>query len=226
MSAAIRKSRLTANPVIALHPILIPRRFVCAAAKGSNTPVHFENYVLPGEPDRNPVTIVDATCATLSSEKAFEAVQFGKPPSKYVAGDPGANNPIDRVWNEAQRIWSKSGEFEQSISCIISVGAGSPRSRPIHIDDSDFTNATYDIAIQTEETAKKFILAHPILGGKFKRYYRFNVKNLPELGWDGYGNSATIIELVNDYLEGCGQEVERCAENLQRENFATSESKC
>jgi hypothetical protein len=33
------------------------------------------------------------------------------------------------------------------------------------------------------------------------------------------------MELANDYLEGCGQEVERCAENLQRENLATSNSK-
>ena len=103
--------------VIALHSILIPRRFVCATAKNSNIPVHFQNYVLPGEPDRRPATIVDAACATLSSVKVFEAVQFGRPPSKYVAGDLGANNPIDRVWNEAQRIWSKSGGLEQSISC-------------------------------------------------------------------------------------------------------------
>jgi hypothetical protein len=142
-----------------------------------------------------------------------------------VAGDLGANNPIDRVWNEAQRIWGKSGGLEESISCIISVGAGSPRSRPIHTNNSGFTSAMYDIAIQTEETAKKFILAHPIIGGKDKRYHRFNVNSLPEIGWDGYDDSGTIMELANDYLEGCGQEVERCAENLQRENLATSNSK-
>ena len=224
MSAAIRKSRLTAYPAIALHPILITHRFVCATAKDSNTLVHFQNYVLPGEPDRRPATIVDAACATLSSAKIFEAVQFGRPPSKYVAGDLGANNPIDRVWNEAQRIWGKSGGLEQSISCIISVGAGSPRSRPIHTNDSGFATAMYDIAIETEETAKKFNLTHSILGGKDKRYHRFNVNSLPELGWDGFGDSGTIMELTNDYLEGCGQEVEQCAENLQRENFAAGNS--
>jgi hypothetical protein len=82
----------------------------------------------------------------------------------------------------------------------------------------------YDIAIQTEETAKKFILAHPILGGKDRRYHRFNVNSLPELGWDGYGDSGTIMELANDYLEGCVQEVERCAEILQRENVTERDS--
>lgn len=142
-----------------------------------------------------------------------------------MVGDLGANNPIDRVWNETQRIWNKDSGLEQSISCIILVGAGSPPSRPINTDDSGFMRAMYDIAIQTEETAKKFILAHPILRGKDKRYHRFNVNSLPELGWDGYSNSGTIRELANDYLEGCWQEVERCAESLQRENFATSNSK-
>jgi hypothetical protein len=225
MSAAIRKSRQTTYLIIAFYPIFRPRSFVCATAQNSDKLVHFQNYVLPGEPDPRPATIVDAACATLSSAKIFEAVQFGRPPSKYVAGDLGANNPIDRVWNEAQRIWGKDGGLEQSISCIISVGAGSLRSRPIHTSDTGFTNAMYDIAIQTEEAAKKFILAYPILGGKEQRYHRFNVSNLPELGWDGYSDSGTIVELTIDYLEGRRQKVEQCAENLQRENLAANNSK-
>ena len=182
----------------------------------------FRNYLLPGDVDWRPVTIVDAACATLSSVQVFEAVQFGRPPSKYVAGELGANNPIDRVWNEALRIWSKSSRLEQLVSCIISVGAGSPRSRAIYTDESNFSKAMLDIARQTEETAKKFILAHPVLGIKDKRYYRFNVNSLPELGWDSYSDTGTIMELANDYLEGHRQEVEQCAKNLQRENFIPS----
>lgn len=181
--------------------------------------MHFRNYILPGEPDWRPATIVDAACATLSSAKVFEAVQFGRPPSQYVAGDLGANNPIDRVWNEAQRIWSGNGGLEQLVSCVTSVGAGSPRPRAIHTDDPGFTNAMYDIAMQTEEIAKKFLLGNPDLGGRNKRYHRFNVYNLPELGWEGYNDAGMIRDYAIDYLESHEEEVEQCVEHLQRENF-------
>jgi hypothetical protein len=163
------------------------------------------------------VTIVDAACATLSSAKVFEAVQFGKPPSTYVAGDLGANNPIDHVWNEAQHIWSKNGGLERLVSCVVSVGAGSPRSRAIGTDDPGFSHAMYDIAIQTEGTAKKFLLGHPDLGGGDKRYHRFNVYNLPEHGWEGYKESGEIVNYAIDYMEGQRVEVEQCAKHLQRD---------
>ncbi|KAH6681362.1 hypothetical protein B0J14DRAFT_633104 [Halenospora varia] len=176
--------------------------FVCATAKSNNTIVHFQNYLLPGEPDRRPATIVDAACATLSSAKIFEAVEFGRPTSKYVAGDLGQNNPIDR--------------------CVVSVGAGCPRPRAIHIDGPGFTDALYDIATQTEETAKKFVLGKRELGGKDKRYHRFNVNNLPELGWERYGDSGAIKEEAFNYLEGHAQEIEQCAEHLRRESFVPS----
>ena len=178
----------------------------------------FKNYLLLGDAERRPPTIVDAACATLSSAKVFEPVEFGRPPSKYVAGELGANNPIDRVWNEALRIWSKPGGLEQLVSCVISVGAGSPRSRAIHTDHPNFANAMLDIAMQTEETANKFIPAHPVLVGKDKRYHRFNVNSLPELGWEGYDDSGTIIELADYYLDSLRQDVEQCAEHLQRDD--------
>jgi hypothetical protein len=197
-------------------------RFVCATAKSNNTIVHFQNYVLSGDSDWRPATIVDAACATLSSTKVFEAVEFGRPTSKYVAGDLGANNPIDRVWNEAQRIWGRTDRFEQLVSCVVSVGAGRPRPRAIHTDRPGFTNALYDIATQTEETTKKFLLGKRELGGKDKRYHRFNVNNLPELGWERYGDSGVIKEEAIDYLEGHVEEIEQCAEHLQRESFVPS----
>ncbi|KAF4631143.1 hypothetical protein G7Y89_g6995 [Cudoniella acicularis] len=193
--------------------------FVCATAKINNTIVHFQNYLLPGEPDRTPATIVDAACATLSSAKIFEVVEFGRPTSKYVAGDLGANNPIDRVWNEAQRIWSKTGGLEQLVSCVTSVGAGSPQLRAIHTDGPGFTDAMYDIATQTEEIAKKFRLGKRELGGRDKRYHRFNINNLPELGWERYSDSEVIRFKAIDYLERYEEEIEQCAEHLQRENF-------
>lgn len=195
---------------------------MCATAKSTNTIVHFQSYVLPGERDRTAATIVDAACATLSSAKVFEAVEFGKPPSRYVAGDLGANNPIGRVWNEAQRIWGKNGELESLVSCVVSVGAGSPRSRAIHADGPGFTHAMYDIATQTEETAKSFLLSHSALRGRDRRYHRFNVSSLPELPWEGYGDSGAIETLANDYLEGHVEEIGRCAELLQRDNVVPS----
>ncbi len=197
-------------------------RFVCATSQSNNTIVHFQNYLLPRETDWRPATIVDAACATLSSAKIFEAVEFGRPKSKYVAGDLGANNPIDLVWNQAQRIWSKTGGLEQLVSCVISVGAGSPRRRPIHTDEPSFIDAMYDIATQTEETAKKFLLGKRELGGKNKRYHRFNVNNLPELGWERYSDSGVIREETIDYLERCVDDVEQCIEHLQRDDVPSN----
>lgn len=193
-------------------------RFVCATTQSTSTIVHFQNYLLPGEPERRPATIVDAACATLSSAKVFEAVQFGRPPSKYVAGDLGANNPIDRVWNEAQRIWSRNGGLEQLVSCVVSVGAGSPRSGAIQTDGPGFTRAMHDIAVQTEETAKKFRLGHGGLGGRDKRYHRFNVADLTEIEWEGYDDSGSVMERTSNYLESHVDEFEHCAEHLQRED--------
>jgi hypothetical protein len=205
--------------------ILTLHSFVCATAKSNNTIVHFQNYILPGEPDRRPATIIDAACATLSSTKTFEAIEFGRPPSKYGAGDLGANNPIDRVWNEAQKIWRGTGRFDHLVSCVVSVGAGSPRPRAIHIDGPGFTDALYDIATQTEETAKKFILGNQKLREKDKRYHRFNVNNLPELGWERYNDSGVIRKEAFDYLKGHAPEIKHCAEYLRRESLVPSNGK-
>lgn len=179
--------------------------------------MHFQNYILPGSPDRRPATIVDAACATLSSAEIFEAVQFGKPPSKYIAGELGANNPIDRVWNEAQHIWSKKGGLEQLVSCVVSVGAGTPRTGAIDTEGLGFTRTLQAIEMQTEETAKQFLRGNPDLGGRDKRYHRFNVHGLNELGWEGYSESGSIKEDTFNYLEFHVQEVEQCAELLQRD---------
>jgi hypothetical protein len=208
-----------------MYALLTLSRFVCATAKNNNMTVHFQNYLLPGEPDRRPATIVDAACATLSSAEIFEAVEFGRPKSKYVAGDLGANNPIDRVWNEAQRIWGKTERLDQLVSSVVSVGAGCPRSRAIQIDGPGFTNALYDIATQTEETAKRFLLGKRELMATDKRYHRFNVNNLQDLGWERYDDASVIQNDAINYIEGHLQEIVQCAEYVRRESSIPSNGK-
>lgn len=83
----------------------------------------------------------------------------------------------------------------------------------------------YDIAIQTEETAKKFLLGNPELGGTTKRYHRFNVQNLPEHGWDSYSDSGIIGEIAFDYVEHYVEEFGSCAEQLLREHTVLVKSK-
>ena len=223
-SAVTRKSRLgrfASCPASCI--ILTLDRIVCATVESTNTIVNFQNYVLKGERDRRPVTIIDAACATLSSAKVFEAVEFGTPPSRYVAGDLGANNPIDRIWNEAQRIWGKNGGLEPLVSCVVSIGAGSPQLRRIQADGPGFTHAMYDIATQTEETAKSFLLRNSALTGRDRRYHRFNVSSLPGLGWEGYKDSGAIEALANNYLEGHTEGIEQCADHLQRDDVVPND---
>lgn len=187
--------------------------------------VHFQNYILPGESDWGPVTIVEAACATLSSARIFEPVEFGRPASKYVAGELGANNPIDRVWTEAQRVWRKPDRFDDLVSCVVSVGAGRSRLRSVQADDAGFTQALYDIATQTDETETKFYSEKQELLGKDKRYHRFNVNNLRDLGWERYDAAGEVRDDARFYLKGMTSEIGQCAEQLSRESFVPSNGK-
>lgn len=190
--------------------MLIQLRFVCATDQNANIVVDFPNYTKPGRARRTNATIVEAACATLATARIFEPVKFGRTLPTYMSGEHGANNPIHRIWSEARELWGTNDKLEAIISCVVSIGAGQPRVRPVGLNDSSFAAAMLDIATQTEETYKQFKLGNQVSGGKDGRFFRFNVGSLPEFALDEFGQASVIQTITDDYMDLQLDKVTQC----------------
>lgn len=145
---------------------------------------------------------------------------IGRYRRKYVDGGLAANNPVDQVWNEAQKIWCPNeGEVGGLIKCFVSVGTGDPGTKPIEEGAWKFMSTTLvNLATETENTAELFMQRHRRLYDD-KRYFRFNVQNgLQGINLAEYKKGAEIVAATTSYL-GSGQIISftrDCALNLKQ----------
>jgi hypothetical protein len=138
-----------------------------------------------------------------------------------VDGALGANNPVEELWNEAQRIWCKDDQAELSeiLKCFVSIGTGHPGTKPVQENAYKFFRDTLaSIATQTEHTAKLFLERHLRLC-ESKRYFRFNVQQgLQGIGLQEYKAEPRIVGATAEYMDGqeTRSAARECAMNLKQ----------
>lgn len=201
---------------------------MCAKAFEVTTTVLLRSYTSDDALNNIPATICEAARATAAATSFFEPVTIGPRGRKFVDGGLGANNPVEQLWNEAQKIWCSSGETELSalLKCFISVGTGNPGRKPIAEGSLKFFSETLvGIATQTEDTAKVFVERHRLLY-ETRRYFRFNVQQgLQGVGLEEYKAAALIDAATAEYMDGqeSRSAAQECAVNLKQKHCMLAE---
>ena len=77
---------------------------------------------------------------------------IGKPPTAYVDGGLGYNNPIRLLLDEARHIWPSTRE----IGCIVSISTGVLGSKDIGRTITPLFESLKDMASDTEKVAREF----------------------------------------------------------------------
>ncbi|KAJ6495525.1 FabD/lysophospholipase-like protein [Mycena vulgaris] len=146
------------------------KTFVCAMYGhnlNASIPVLFRTYDNPKEPAID-CTIWEAARATSAIPKFFKRIEIGPHREEFI-GSVGCNNPTTQVLEEAELMFPN-----RHVACIVSVGAGHPKTIaiPKPSGNQGFLQAVIGIADDCEKTNQEN-------AGRFRHfpnvYFRFNV---------------------------------------------------
>ncbi|CAE6511106.1 unnamed protein product, partial [Rhizoctonia solani] len=112
------------------------RTMVFAMSKhnlNSSIPVMFRSYLASANPGPD-CTIWEALYATMAHPDLFDSIDIGDYPLRqsFIGGEIGNSNPIGHVLSEVRSIY-----LGRYVSCVLSIGAGHPRT--IQIPDSQIS---------------------------------------------------------------------------------------
>lgn len=141
--------------------------------------------------------------------------RFGE---EFVDGATGANNPVRKVWEEAQLVWGQE-PLEGRIKCLVSIGTGVPSLKPFEDNVLKIGKTLVAIATETERTAESFTRDRPLLSSS-GRYYRFNVTHgLEAIGLEEADRVKDLAAATRRYVESqtIHEQIQACAGNIARE---------
>jgi len=157
--------------------------------------------------------IWQACRATSAAPTFFPPMVIGRPPTAYVDGGLGYNNPIRLLVEEARHIWPASRE----IGCIVSVGTGILASRDIGRTIQPLFESLKGMATDTEKTAREFKEEMKHKYGVNQVYFRFNVQNgLEQVGLEEWKELDRTKVATEEYLIHEWSQVDTCATQLQQ----------
>ncbi|OXV09199.1 hypothetical protein Egran_03041 [Elaphomyces granulatus] len=193
--------------------------FVCATRKETANPKVFRSYKIREEYDSDNLTVSDAARATSAATSFFDPVEIGPYGQQYVDGALVHNNPINKVWEEAQNIWAPlEDDLVDKIKCIVSVGTGDPGTTPFPDAILQIHQALVKLVTETEKTAEQFARDHRAFLRK-GRYFRFNVEQgLQSIDLAEYKKINEIVAATEDYMNSQKQKhvVQDCVQNLKQ----------
>jgi hypothetical protein len=139
---------------------------------------------------------------------------IGRPPTAYVDGGLGYNNPIRLAMEEARHIWPASRE----IGCVVSIGTGVLASKDIGRTIQPLFESLKGMATDTEKTAREFREEMKQKYGVNQRvYYRFNVQNgLEQVGLEEWKELDRTKIATEEYLANEWSQVDTCATQLHQ----------
>ncbi|KAL9100922.1 MAG: hypothetical protein Q9163_003758 [Psora crenata] len=182
--------------------------FVCVTSQKLGKPFRFRNYnslwdVLDDCP------IWQACRATTAAPTFFPPVEIGNPPTAYVDGGIGYNNPIRAVIEETSHIWPSA----RKIGCIVSIGTGVLISRDVGATIKPLFEKLIEMATDTEKVADEF--KQEIMyryGIEQKVYFRFNVDHgLEKVGLEEWREMDRAKLATQAYLKKHWSRVEACS---------------
>jgi predicted acylesterase/phospholipase RssA len=148
------------------------------------------------------VKIWEAARATSAATSFFDPVTINEDElcQTFVDGATGANNPVRRLWQEAQRLWG--GPLEPRIQCLVSIGTGVPSIKKFGENPIQVIQTLKAIATETEITAAEFQVEHEDDLVSSGRYIRLNVANgLEDVGLDEAAKKSHILAATRRYGE-------------------------
>jgi predicted acylesterase/phospholipase RssA len=162
----------------------------------------------------NSTTIWQACRATSAATSFFDPIAVGPFQEEFVDGALGENNPVYRLWNQAQDLWG--GQLRSSLKCLVSVGTGVPALNPLPDDVLGVWATVKGIVTETEKTAQRFHRDKSDLDDD-GRYYRFNVdRGLEEIGLEESRKKKEIAAATRRYLDSQAvfKQVKACANSI------------
>lgn len=159
--------------------------------------------------------IWEAASATAAAPMYFKSVKFELSGEHWCDGAIRRNNPINEALAEVARVPEWEGK---RIGCILSLGTGLARSRPVSSNLASFLKGALKMLTDAEDTAKVF--AASSLGRELantNRYFRFNVPHgMEDLQLDEWKAADRMKAMTTDYLSHAenGDAIWRCAKAL------------
>ncbi|MCJ1471106.1 hypothetical protein MMC07_009754 [Pseudocyphellaria aurata] len=193
--------------------------FVCVTSEMPRRHFRFRSYDSSWSV-QDDCTIWQACRATSAAPTLFPPVIIGSPPTPYVDGGLGHNNPIRSLMDEANHLWPNS-----SIGCIVSIGTGMGLSTDVGRSLTAMLKTLTEIATDTENVAREFKedIAHRFPERKI--YFRFNVnRGLEQVSLTEWEEMGRVKIATEDYLNEQWREVDICASQLS--NSITPSQSC
>jgi len=204
--------------------------FVCAISAGVSVPVLLTSYPPTRDsPDLyHNVKLWEAGRATSAASTFFEPITIGPQDQTFVDGGTGANNPIQRLWNEAKDVFcdGSSTRMNKNLRTLVSIGTGVPDLKAFGDDVASLGKSLISIATETEETADMFLQDHSDLDEE-GRYYRFNVpRGLASIGMEDAAEAPHVKDYTDAYLrpQHTYKALRMCAKSLGGPIVAESEA--
>ena len=151
--------------------------------------------------------IWQACRATSAAPTFFPPIMIGKPPTAYIDGGLGNNNPIRSLMDEVAHIWP-----DRQIDCVVSIGTGVPASYNVGRKIQHLIPALKEIAVDTEKVAREF---KEEMRSRLDIYFRFNVQHgLEEVRLEEWKYLNRVKVATQDYLREYWKEVDLCASQI------------
>ncbi|KAI9854152.1 MAG: hypothetical protein M1813_001359, partial [Trichoglossum hirsutum] len=185
--------------------------FVCATSEKLKTHVRFKTYNSWNDIGNCPIW--QACRATSAAPTFFPPMIIGKPPTTYVDGGLGYNNPIRLLLDETRHIWP-----QREIGCIVSVGTGILASKDVGRTIKPLFESLKDIATDTEKVAGEFReeMKHKY-GIEQKVYFRFNVQHgLEQVALEEWKEMDRTRVATHGYVMQERSQIEACASQLHK----------
>ena len=135
-------------------------------------------------------------------------MDIGNPPTAYIDGGLGYNNPIRALLEESSHLWPK-----REFGSIISIGTGVLVSRDVGRTIKPLFECLKDMATDTEKVAREFEEEMKLKYGIDQQiYFRFNVQHgLENIGLEEWKELDRIKVATSDYLKSKWDQVDKCA---------------
>ena len=169
---------------------------MCATRRQKVNTVLFRNYSCDVE-EVEP-KIWEACRATSAAATFFDPVSIGPYGEEFIDGATESNNPIERLLEEARRVWE---DMDARMGCIVSIGTGQSPLTSWGNNALDVIGTLKHLATETEKTENRFRMSHE--GRKWSNlYFRFNVeRGLEKIGLEEHNKRPELATATRIYLD-------------------------